>query len=212
MPPGTIKDHMLKYPGIKEDVYVPDFTPDSSIKNKLGLNGKDLIITIRPPATEAHYYRPQSKGLFDATVNYLGHREDTRLVIVPRDEKQTTWIKSEWAEWCTDGKIIIPEQVVDGLNLIWHSDFVISGGGTMNREAAALGVPVYSIFRGQIGAVDRYLADRGRLILLGSPEDVQTKINLVKRQESQTPSYANRDTLNTIVEGLISIIERKKVH
>jgi predicted glycosyltransferase len=44
------------------------------------------------------------------------------------------------------------------LNLIWYSDLVISGGGTMNREAAALGVPVYSIFLGKSGAVDRYLS------------------------------------------------------
>ena len=56
------------------------------------------------------------------------------------------------------GKLIIPDHVVGGLNLIWFSDLVISGGGTMNREAAALGVPVYSIFRGKIGAVDRYLS------------------------------------------------------
>ena len=71
--------------------------------------------------------------------------------------------------------------MVDGLNLVWHSDFVISGGGTMNREAAALGVPVYSIFRGKLGAVDRYLAQHHRLILIESVEDVRAKISPVRR-------------------------------
>ena len=79
--------------------------------------------------------------------------------------------------------MIIPTSPVDGLNLIWFSDLVVSGGGTMNREAAALEIPVYSIFRGKIGAVDRYLADSGRLMLLESVEDVRTKIQLKRREK-----------------------------
>ena len=78
----------------------------------------------------------------------------------------------------------VPERVVDGLNLIWHSDLVISGGGTMNREAAALGVPVYSVFRGKIGAVDQYLSRHGRLVLLERAEDVRTRIALVRRDST----------------------------
>ena len=79
-------------------------------------------------------------------------------------------LRSTWSEALASGKILIPQNVEDGLNIIWNSDLVISGGGTMNREAAAMGVPVYSIFRGTIGAVDRYLTDQGRLILLESVE------------------------------------------
>ena len=94
---------------------------------------------------------------------------------------------------------------MDGLNLIWHSDLVISGGGTMNREAAALGVPVYSIFRGKIGAVDRYLSDNGRLILLETVEDVQTKILLKKRQRSDEFDNSKRSALGKIVETLRKI-------
>ena len=74
------------------------------------------------------------------------------MVILPRNEiKQTAWIKSKWEKLCNEGKIIIPDHAVNGLDLIWNSDLVISGGGTMNREASALGVPVYSIFRGKLG-------------------------------------------------------------
>jgi uncharacterized protein len=197
----------FKYPGIKEDVYVPDFKPDPSIFQELGISEEELIVTIRPPATEAHYHNPESELLFEATINFLGKQKNTRMVILPRNEKkQTAWVKSNWAEWCDSRKIIFPERVVDGLNLIWHSDLVISGGGTMNREAAALGVPVYSIFRGKIGAVDQYLSDNGRLTLLETVQDVQTKILLNKRQRSGKLDNSQRNALGKIVELIEEIL------
>lgn len=196
----------FKYPGIKEDVYVPDFKPDPSILKELGIRDGELVVTIRPPATEAHYYVPESGDLFEATINFLGEQESTRMVILPRNEtKQTAWVQSNWSEWCRTGKIIFPEHVVDGLNLIWHSDLVISGGGTMNREAAALGVPVYSIFRGKIGAVDRYLSENGRLVLLESPADVRNKISLVRSRRSGMAENLNRKALDRIVEIIETI-------
>jgi uncharacterized protein len=62
---------ILKYPGIKEDVYVPRFVPDPSIRSQLGLREQDVVATLRPPASEAHYHNPQSDELFDATVDFL---------------------------------------------------------------------------------------------------------------------------------------------
>jgi hypothetical protein len=133
------------------------------------------------------------------------------MIILPRNEKkQTAWVRSNWAEWCNSGKIIIPEHVVDGLNLIWHSDLVISGGGTMNREAAALGVPVYSIFRGKIGAVDHYLSENGRLILLENVKDIRTKIALNKRRRPETLESVNRRTINKIIEIIEKILTEAK--
>ena len=214
IPDASVKHYaksVFKYPGIKEDVYVPDFKPDASILGELGISDKELVVTMRPPATEAHYHNPESELLFEATINYLGKQKNTRMVILPRNEKkQTAWVKSNWSEWCESRKIIFPEHVVDGLNLIWHSDLVISGGGTMNREAAALGVPVYSIFRGKIGAVDRYLSDNGRLILLETVEDVQTKILLSKRHLSDKRNNSNRAACDRIVELIENILKETK--
>jgi predicted glycosyltransferase len=102
--------------------------------------------------------------------------------------------------------MIVPDHAVDGLSLIWSSDLVISGGGTMNREAASLGVPVYSIFRGTIGAVDRYLAERGRLTLIETPKQVHESIRIVQRTRS--PQFktierpAHRAIIGTIVWAL----------
>jgi predicted glycosyltransferase len=104
----------------------------------------------------------------------------------------------------------IPEKIVDGLNLIWHSDLVISAGGTMNREAAALGVPVYSIFRGEIGAVDRYLTKTGRLVLIESGEDLSTKILPVRRERLVKPTRRHTAALSYIVERIASIAESQR--
>jgi len=195
------------YPGIKEDVYVPFFEPSPSIKDELKLGDNDIVVTIRPPATEAHYHNAESEGLFGAVLNRLGAVPNLKMIILPRNEiKQTAWIKEKWPELIRSGKISIPSHVVDGLNLIWHSDLVVSGGGTMNREAAALGVPVYSIFRGPIGAVDRYLESNGRLTLLASVEDVQSKIDIRKRDHMGNHRKTESRSLDSIMATLCGFI------
>ncbi|MGH9452517.1 MAG: DUF354 domain-containing protein [Terriglobia bacterium] len=201
---------VLTYPGIKEDVYVPGFRPDPAIKAQLGLNGDSVVITVRPPANEAHYHNPESDELFDAVMDLLGRTPHAKIVLLPRNAKQETSVRAAWAALFSTGKIIVPKHAVDGLNLIWHSDLVISGGGTMNREAAALGVPVYSIFRGRIGAVDQYLADTGRLVLLKNPQDVRTRLILNRRPRPVDPPHAAIDTLTAIVDSVVGVCEIEK--
>lgn len=200
------KSRVLKYPGIKEDVYVPRFKPRSDIRKELGLNDK-VIVTIRPPATEAHYHVPESEELFDEVLDYLGGRPDVKMVVLPRNQNQAGAIRRARPKLFRAGKIIIPDGVVDGLNLVWHSDLVISGGGTMNREAASLGVPVYSIFRGRIGAVDKYLAANSRLTMIESREEVRTKLVLDRRHRPPNPANASGATLPKIVEHIVRIVE-----
>ena len=96
---------------------------------------------------------------------------------------------------------------MDGLNLIWHSDLVISGGGTMNREAAALGVPVYSIFRGTIGAVDHYLAAEGRLVLLESPADLKIKLSVRRRNRDAHRNAVGQGTLEAVTSYIVRLAE-----
>jgi len=198
---------VLKYPGIKEDVYVPGFKPDPSLRARLGLKEEDFVVTARPPANEAHYYHPESDELFRAAINFVADRHSASIVLLPRNEKQGASARALWPELFAAGKIIIPEHAVDGLCLLWTSDLAISGGGTMNREAAALGVPVYSVFRGKIGAVDRYLAQNGRLVLLESVADVREKIIVSKSVRKDVPAENCSSTLKAIVDNLVSIVE-----
>jgi uncharacterized protein len=203
--------NVLAYPGIKEDVYVPDFKPGPPVGEALGISQSEIIVTIRPPATEAHYHNPASEELFAAIINLLGQKENVRMLLLPRNKRQEVFIRAEWPELCHSNKLVIPEHVLDGLNLMWYSDLVVSGGGTMNREAAALGVPVYSIFRGTIGAVDKYLAQAGRLVLLETVEDIYTKLE-VKKRHIQYESPDNESvTLNTIVASIVNIVEKDLV-
>jgi uncharacterized protein len=203
---------MAKYPGIKEDVYLSRFHPDQTLRKRLNLTDNELLIAVRPPATEAHYHNPESEELLDETLSRFTADPSTRILLLPRNKRQEADLRLVWSESITSGKIVIPPQVEDGLNLIWNSDLVISGGGTMNREAAAMGVPVYSIFRGRIGAVDRYLAEQGRLVLLETATDVRTKIKVQRRDRHSTRiSDINSQALDTIVSSIVSILESKNI-
>lgn len=211
IPDSAIKQKVKRigrYPGIKEDVYVPRFKPLPGILAELGIVADELVVTVRPPATEAHYHRPQSDELFRVVLERLAANPRTRMVLLPRNADQEATIRQGWPELIAQGKIIIPEKVLDGLNLIWYSDLVISGGGTMNREAAALGVPVYSIFRGEAGTVDKYLSSCGRLILLESVADITSKLSLTKWDRPAQPGGDSASALNKIVDELVSILEK----
>jgi predicted glycosyltransferase len=203
---------VITYPGLKEDVYLSLFQPDRTLRKRLGIAADDVLIIVRPPATEAHYHNPEGDKLFTEVLNRFANNRGTKILLLPRNKRQETELRSVWAEPIASGRLLIPAHVEDGLNLIWNSDLVISGGGTMNREAAAMGVPVYSIFRGQIGVVDRYLADQGRLVLLESVEDVRTKIKAVYREKvaSRADGIAS-STLKAIVREIISLVEFKTV-
>ncbi len=198
---------VLKYQGIKEDVYVPGFKPDPDLRASLGLKEGDLIVTARPPADEAHYYNPESDELFRAAIEFVAEQPDVRIILLPRSDKQGSAAKALWPELFTGRKMIIPEHAVDGLTLLWNSDLAISGGGTMNREAAALGIPVYSVFRGRIGAVDRYLAQKGRLVLLEKVSDVQRKLIVPDKTQRRLPAPHQSQTLRMIVDNLVAIVE-----
>ena len=202
------------YRGIKEDVYAPEFKPDPSLLEELGIRPDDIVVTVRPPASEAHYRNPESENLLHELMAKIGRTPGLRTVLLPRHHAQAEAFKKSYPEWFADNKTIIPSRAVDGLNLLWYSDLVISGGGTMNREAAALGIPVYSIFRGETGAVDEMLEKEGRLILIRTVEEIESKIRFVRRDRSRLPDNRARFALEDIVNYIEEIIglERERHH
>ncbi len=202
-----VEKGIVKYRGIKEDVYVPNFIPDNTIIEDLKLDPDKIIVTLRPPATEAHYHNPEAEGLFTEVINYLGSMENVQQVLLPRNNKQEVFLRSKWKELFSNGRLIIPEHVVDGLNLLWHSDLAISGGGTMNREAASLGIPVYSIFRGKTGDVDRYLERTNRLVMLASINDIHAKLKVEKRKIPDRNGNNSGEALRDIVDAIVRIVE-----
>lgn len=196
---------ILKYPGIKEHIYVTNLMNNGAALHELSLDPDKIIITIRPPAVDAHYYnhRDGSNELFLEALKYFSSFNHTVIIVLARTKFQQEEIIKFTQKNGNSQNIIFPPKAQNGIALIWNSDIVIGGGGTMNREAAVLNVPVYSIFQGKLGAVDRYLSKTGRLTIIQSKEDLQT-INLIKRQRPQKPHLKeNRDLINYIVEEII---------
>lgn len=202
------KTQVLKYKGIKEHVYVPFFKADFNLKSNLNIKCDDIVIALRPPATEAHYHNNESDLLFHEVISFFAEHENIKMIILPRNKKQAEQIKLKWKDVYKTGKIIIPEHAFDGLNIIWNSDMLISGGGTMNREATALGVPVYSIFRGKMGAVDAFLQKIGKLKFIENSRDIHTVIELKKRHVSIEPDQSNRQVLDQIINFISVFLER----
>ncbi len=164
------------YPGLKEEYYLADFEPDAAVLGELGLDPALPIAVVRTPPAVSLYHRFEN-DLFGAVLSRL---RGTQTVVLPRTPEQR-------AELATAGGFIVPERAIDAQSLIAHADLMVSAGGTMNREAVALGTPVLTVFEGRPGAVDERLIADGRLRRLESPEQV----SLVKRADRDTADPAS---------------------
>jgi len=208
LPADEKRATFLTYPGIKEDVYLPSFRPDPKMRARLGIKDDELLVTVRPPATEAHYHNAEAEGLLTATLKKFCDMEGARVLLLPRNKNQEGDLRAAWPAEIASGKIVIPARVEDGMNIIWNSDLVVSGGGTMNREAAAMGIPVYSIFRGPTGAVDKFLAASGRLVMLETADQVRTQIQAVRRnKEAVTINEQKSPALEAILKHVSKITD-----
>lgn len=181
---GASMRKVKRYEGTKEDVYLADFTPDAAFAETLrglGVASEDVLIVARPPAREALYHRFENE-LFDELVVRLSSGHDARIILLPRSEVQR-------AEYETRKlNVIMPREALDGANLIAAADLVISAGGTMNREAAALGVPAASIYAGKWAAIDEELVNEGRLQRLGSRTEIESLT--VRKKSHPNPRQA----------------------
>jgi uncharacterized protein len=166
---GLRPPKLARYPGLKEEYYLADFEPDSTVPAGLGVDPDRILVVLRPPPDVALYHRT-GNPLFPRTLELLGRRDDVHAVVLPRTDEQRAYVRS-----LSLPSAIVPERAVDAQSLIAAADLVISAGGTMNREAVALGVPVYTEFAGRLGGVDEQLIRDGRLRLLTDPEAIDVK-------------------------------------
>jgi predicted glycosyltransferase len=150
------------YPGLKEEYHLADFEPDPAILDKLGLDPARPIAVVRTPPAVSLYHRFEN----DVFAGVLDRLAGEQTVVLPRTPGQR-------AELTQTGRFIVPEHAIDAQSLVAFADVVVSAGGTMNREAVALGTPVYTVFEGRIGAVDERLIADGRLRRLTSPDALQ---------------------------------------
>jgi len=174
---GASPRKVKRYDGTKEDVYLADFNPDPAFEEtlrKLNIASDDVLVVARPPAREALYHRFENE-LFDHLVAHLNAQPAVKLVMLPRSGAQREDYGSRGL-----ANLIIPGDALDGANLVAAADLVVSAGGTMNREAAALGVPAVSIYAGKWAAIDEEMVREGRLQRITSREEID-KLSVNKK-------------------------------
>jgi predicted glycosyltransferase len=177
---GASEKKVRRFAGLKEDIYLADFEPDPNFQNeleKLGIEDSNILVVVRTPALEALYHRQFTNQLFDEMLDLFAAGENVRVILLPRKSYQGAELKKQHPQT----NIIIPPHVLDGANLLYSADLVISGGGTMNREAAALGIPVATIFAGKPAAIDQMLINEKRLMSIEVPNDLQKLLPLRKK-------------------------------
>jgi predicted glycosyltransferase len=155
------RSKIRSYPGLKEEYYLADFEPDPAILTELGLDRDAPITLVRTPPAVSLYHRFEN-DLFGQVLDRL---RGSQAVVLPRTAAQR-------AELSAAGGFVVPDQAIDAQSLIAYADLVVSAGGTMNREAVALGTPVFTVFEGRLGAVDERLIAEGRLRRLQRAEQV----------------------------------------
>jgi predicted glycosyltransferase len=163
---GATPQKLRQYPGLKEEYYLSDFEPDEAVLGELGLDRDNVIVVMRPPPEVSMYHR--ENPLFGPLLESLGRSAGVQTVVIPRVEVQARGIRALQLP-----NLIVPEHAVDAQSLIAFADLVVSAGGTMNREAVALGTPVYSTFSGRLGGVDEWLMREGRLRPLDDPQSLE---------------------------------------
>jgi hypothetical protein len=187
---GIRSPRLVRYPGLKEEYYLADMVPDEGVSTELGLVAGRVTCVLRPPPEVTLYHRGASTELFASVLDRLAREAEAgrvQTVVLPRTPEQREALRGR--------PVIVPERPVDGPSLVLAADLVVSAGGTMNREAAALGVPAYTPFAGRLGAVDRRLIAQGRLRRLERAEDVA----LVPRAHGGRPRLRDPEVLVDLI-------------
>jgi uncharacterized protein len=189
---GATPPKLLQYPGLKEEYYLSDFEPNRTLLERFGVDPARVLVVLRPPPDVSLYHR-HSNPLFPQTLDFLGRHDDAHAFVLPRTEEQREFVAK-----LDLPSVILPERAVDAQSLIALADVVVSAGGTMNREAAALGVPVYTTYGGRLGGVDEALIRDGRLVPLTDPRALE-----LRKRETGAGDRIRRDP-EDLLELLLS--------
>jgi uncharacterized protein len=192
---GAPSSKVRRYAGLKEEYYLHELEPDTAVLDQLGLDRDRVLVVVRTPPEVSLYHR-HGNPLFADVLERLGRDPDVRAVVLPRTDEQRKAIDALGL-----ASLVLPRSAVDAQSLVALSDLVVSAGGTMNREAVALGVPVYTTFAGQLGAVDEALIADGRLRLLHSADELELS------RRSPTPVRVGRDPA-LLLDLMLTALER----
>ena len=193
-PYGVEPPKLVQYEGLKEEYYLADFEPDARVLEPWPIDPDRVLVVLRPPPDVSLYHR-HSNPLFPQTLDFLGRHEGVHAIVLPRTEEQREFVRR-----LDLPSVVLPERAVDAQSLIALSDVVVSAGGTMNREAVALGVPVYTTYGGRLGGVDELLIREGRLRPLSDPRALE-----LRKREREADGRVRRDP-QTLLDLLLQAL------
>jgi uncharacterized protein len=194
---GAKGEKLVRYPGLKEEYYLAGFEADPAVLGELGLDREKVLVVVRPPPETSEYHA--RNDLYGATIERLAAAPEAQAVVIPRTEEQGAAVRARGA-----ANLIVPARAIDAQSLIAHADLVVSAGGTMNREAVALGTPVFTTFTGRMGGVDEALIADGRLQVLADPAALE-----LRKRDSPVGVRHPRDAA-VLVEGALGAVDRLK--
>jgi predicted glycosyltransferase len=198
---GARPKKVWRYSGFKEEVYLHRFRPDPSVLDELGLERDEPFFVGRPSPAGAAYHQFENP-LFDSALAQVLGREDARVVFLPRRPEDVRAYDGVPAE-----RRIVPERAVDTRSLLHYARALLGAGGTMNREAALLGTPVFGMYAGRLAALDRRLIREGRLRPL--PEDpvrFEAELSALSngRPKAEAPPL-DRHVLDRFLEAILTV-------
>jgi predicted glycosyltransferase len=191
---GAKERKLVRYPGLKEEYYLADFRPDAGVLDELGLDREKVLVVVRPPPETSEYHA--RNDVYGEAIRHLATSPEVQAVVIPRTERQGIEVREMKA-----ANLIVPERAIDAQSLIAYADLVVSAGGTMNREAVALGTPVFTTFAGRMGGVDEDLIAAGRLRVLTDPAELP-----LRKRQSPIGVLNPRDP-GLLVEGVLGAVE-----
>jgi predicted glycosyltransferase len=157
---------LVRYPGLKEEYVLHGFEPDAGVLGALGVDRSRPLCVVRTAPSYALYLGGAETPLLPRLLRRLDG-EGVQSVVLVRNAEQAAAVGALGLD-----RVIVPGRAVDARSLVAFADALVSAGGSMNREAAALGTPVWTMFEGRMGGVDEQLVREGRLKVLRDPADV----------------------------------------
>ena len=195
---GARGERLFRFPGLKEEYYLPGLGLSDAVLEELGIERERVLVVMRPPAETSAYHA--DTPMYERVLDRLLAEPEVRTVVIPRTAGQERALAGRGEAGRPGGRLIVPDRAIDAQSLIAHADLVVGAGGTMNREAAALGTPVYTIFRGRMGGVDERLIADGRMRRLEDPGEIQ-----LTRRSAPVGVRTPRDPA-LLVEAILSAV------
>jgi predicted glycosyltransferase len=181
---GARPPKLVRYPGLKEEYYLADWEPDEGVLPELGIDPGSILAVVRTAPSYALYLGGSENPILPRVLERVADDPRVQTVVLARTAAQRQSIRDLHLP-----RVVVPDRAVDGRSLVAFADLLVSAGGTMNREAAVLGTPVWSVFEGRPGAVDELLVREGRLRLLHDPAEIE----LAKKPEGAWRDRVRRD-------------------